>query len=119
MLSLKFYKIVFGFCSPNRKFISPVITTIATHHKVGSAKSESERVNSLRDESAMANAFAQKALGVRKSRIDHAEEVFERSKRMLESLNIPTIDCRYGHFSMPLQMYRGRNEQLLCTVFDQ
>lgn len=43
----------------------------------------------------VAAAFAHKALVIRKSRNDHAEEVFERSRQMLDKYNISTIDCRY------------------------
>lgn len=44
---------------------------------------------------AVATQFAHKALVVRKTRNEHAEEVFERSRQMLESCNFSTIDCRY------------------------
>lgn len=43
----------------------------------------------------VAAAFAQRALVIRKSRNQHAQEVFERSRQMLDKHNISTIDCRY------------------------
>lgn len=45
--------------------------------------------------SPFAAAFAHKALVIRKSRNEHAEEVFERSRQMLDKYNISIIDCRY------------------------
>lgn len=97
----------------SKKLSSPVLATIVSPRRSASSRRESdsgsgsvsERVSSAKNTVAnafvsagackVATTFAHKALVLRKTRNEHAEEVFERSRQMLESCNIATIDCRY------------------------
>lgn len=70
------------------------------------------------DTCSVATAFAHKALVIRKSRNDHAKEVFERSRQMLDKLNISTIDCRYWIFYvLRLLKMRDNNAFLYVRIF--
>lgn len=96
------------FCYFSRK-ISSSLTTLVSQRKGSTPRRGSTAVrfgfmqNAIEGAGAnaavsgavsLASAFAHKALVIRKSRNEHAEEVFERSKQMLEKHNISTIDCR-------------------------
>lgn len=81
----------------NRKILPPVLSLI-THSTDISTRRSSMRINSVQSANAIANAFAHKALIIRDIKNEHAEEVFERSKKLLETCNIPVINCRYFEF---------------------
>lgn len=83
-----------GLIYMNRKFLPPVIS-LETHYKGSSSRRGSTRVSSARNTNAIASAFAHKALVIRNIKNEHAQEVFERSKQLLQTCNIPDIDCRY------------------------
>lgn len=89
-------KVDHNFFHDNRKILPPVISLI-THSKDISTRRGSMRINSAQSANVIANAFAHKALIIRDSKNERAEEVFERSKKLLETSNIPVIDCRYEH----------------------
>lgn len=83
----------------HRKYLAPVITTLVQEGRNSGTPSRrsSERGTSDQGANAIANAFAHKALVIRTTRNEHAEEVFERSKRLLENCNVSVIDCRYNN----------------------
>lgn len=69
--------------------------SLITHSKDISTRRNT--MNSAQSTNAIANAFAHKALIIRDTKNERAEEVFERSKKLLETCNIPVIDCRYKY----------------------
>ena len=76
-----------------------MITTLVQERRNSSTPSRrsSERGTAEQSANVIANAFAHKALVIRTTRNEHAEEVFERSKRLLENCNVSVIDCRYNN----------------------
>lgn len=85
----------------SRKLLSPVLTTLVNNHTDQiTSRRESTRINSAQSANDIANAFAHKTLVIKKARNDHAEEVFERSKKLLQTCDIPIIDCRYAFRAM-------------------
>ncbi|XP_031632397.1 uncharacterized protein LOC116346466 [Contarinia nasturtii] len=78
----------------SRKYLPSTIPTCASRR--GSSRRSSVRIMPGQNATAIANAFAQKALVLRNTRNEYAEEVFEKSKRLLQTCNIPIIDCSFN-----------------------
>lgn len=93
------FVILFDLLITHRKYLAPVITTLVQERRNSSTPSRrsSERGSSDQSTNVIANAFAHKALVIRTTRNEHAEEVFARSKRLLENCNVSVIDCRYNN----------------------